>query len=168
MWTRVLRTRSLEWYYNNVKSRFKSFGSAKVLKTLYRKHIDERGSLSLSDRRGRLDPQVDSQVDPQVDETHRLAIPVAGFKASLHVSVHRITEMKKAGSQGASKSGEPAGTLPHRAASPLARLTERRARWHAASQSGEPAGTPHRAASPLARLTERRGKASHGSQWSLC
>uniref|UniRef100_A0A8C5CIB0 RabBD domain-containing protein n=1 Tax=Gadus morhua TaxID=8049 RepID=A0A8C5CIB0_GADMO len=48
---RVLRTRSLEWYYNNVKSRFKSFGSAKVLKTLYRKHIDERGSLSLSDLR---------------------------------------------------------------------------------------------------------------------
>ncbi|CAL8292842.1 unnamed protein product [Lota lota] len=46
---RVLRTQSLEWYYNNVKSRFKRFGSAKVLKTLYRKHIDERGALSLSD-----------------------------------------------------------------------------------------------------------------------
>ncbi|XP_056290102.1 rab effector MyRIP isoform X2 [Pseudoliparis swirei] len=43
---RVLRTQSLEWYYNNVKSRFKRFGSAKVLKTLYRKHILERGALS--------------------------------------------------------------------------------------------------------------------------
>ncbi|XP_066502893.1 rab effector MyRIP [Hoplias malabaricus] len=44
--TRFLRTQSLEWYYNNVKSRFKRFGSAKVLKTLYRKHIIERGALS--------------------------------------------------------------------------------------------------------------------------
>ncbi|KAM4606492.1 rab effector MyRIP [Polymixia lowei] len=43
---RVLRTQSLEWYYSNVKSRFKRFGSAKVLKTLYRKHIIERGALS--------------------------------------------------------------------------------------------------------------------------
>ncbi|XP_053343969.1 rab effector MyRIP isoform X1 [Clarias gariepinus] len=44
--SRLLRARSLEWYYNNVKSRFKRFGSAKVLKTLYRKHIIERGVLS--------------------------------------------------------------------------------------------------------------------------
>lgn len=43
---RVLRTQSLEWYYNNVKIRFKRFGSAKVLKTLYRKHIIEKGALS--------------------------------------------------------------------------------------------------------------------------
>ncbi|XP_054893802.1 rab effector MyRIP isoform X3 [Poeciliopsis prolifica] len=43
---RVFRTQSLEWYYNNVKSRFKRFGSAKVLKTLYRKHIIERGTFS--------------------------------------------------------------------------------------------------------------------------
>lgn len=43
---RILRTQSLEWYYNNVKSRFKRFGSAKVLKTLYRKHIIEKGTLS--------------------------------------------------------------------------------------------------------------------------
>ncbi|XP_038828568.1 rab effector MyRIP-like [Salvelinus namaycush] len=43
--TRILRTRSLEWYYNNVKSRFKRFGSAKVLKTLYRNHIVERGGI---------------------------------------------------------------------------------------------------------------------------
>ncbi|XP_051543607.1 rab effector MyRIP-like isoform X2 [Myxocyprinus asiaticus] len=40
--SRLLKTQSLEWYYNNVKSRFKRFGSAKVLKTLYRKHIIER------------------------------------------------------------------------------------------------------------------------------
>ncbi|NP_001340854.1 rab effector MyRIP [Danio rerio] len=44
--SRHLRTQSLEWFYNNVKSRFKRFGSAKVLKTLYRKHIIERGALS--------------------------------------------------------------------------------------------------------------------------
>ncbi|RXN28213.1 rab effector [Labeo rohita] len=44
--SRLLRTQYLEWYYNNVKSRFKRFGSAKVLKTLYRKHIIERGALS--------------------------------------------------------------------------------------------------------------------------
>ncbi|KAM9774610.1 rab effector MyRIP isoform 1-T1 [Syngnathus typhle] len=43
---RILRTQSLEWYYSNVKRRFKRFGSAKVLKTLYRKHIIERGALS--------------------------------------------------------------------------------------------------------------------------
>ncbi|KAI5092219.1 rab effector MyRIP [Silurus meridionalis] len=44
--SRLLRAQSLEWYYKNVKSRFKRFGSAKVLKTLYRKHIIERGALS--------------------------------------------------------------------------------------------------------------------------
>ncbi|KAL4635270.1 rab effector MyRIP isoform X1 [Arapaima gigas] len=44
--SRILRTQSLEWYYNNVKSRFKRFGSAKVLKTLYKKHVVERGALS--------------------------------------------------------------------------------------------------------------------------
>ncbi|NWU72273.1 MYRIP protein, partial [Pterocles burchelli] len=35
---RLLRTQSLDWYYKNVKSRFKCFGSAKVLKNLYKKH----------------------------------------------------------------------------------------------------------------------------------
>ncbi|XP_029560318.1 rab effector MyRIP isoform X1 [Salmo trutta] len=42
---RLLKTQSLEWYYNNVKCRFKRFGSAKVLKTLYRKHLAEHGTL---------------------------------------------------------------------------------------------------------------------------
>ncbi|XP_013925439.1 PREDICTED: rab effector MyRIP [Thamnophis sirtalis] len=41
---RRLRAQSLEWYYNNVKSRFKRFGSAKVLKNLYRKHRLETGT----------------------------------------------------------------------------------------------------------------------------
>ncbi|NXX83037.1 MYRIP protein, partial [Urocolius indicus] len=40
---RLLRTQSLDWYYNNVKSRFKCFGSAKVLKNLYKKHLLESG-----------------------------------------------------------------------------------------------------------------------------
>lgn len=41
---RLLRTQSLEWFYNNVKTRFKRFGSAKVLKNLYRKHRLESGA----------------------------------------------------------------------------------------------------------------------------
>ncbi|XP_053119215.1 rab effector MyRIP isoform X2 [Hemicordylus capensis] len=43
---RLLRAQSLEWYYNNVKSRFKRFGSAKVLRNLYRKHRLETGAYS--------------------------------------------------------------------------------------------------------------------------
>ncbi|XP_013369040.1 PREDICTED: rab effector MyRIP isoform X2 [Chinchilla lanigera] len=43
---RLLRTQSLEWFYSNVKSRFKRFGSAKVLKNLYRKHRLESGACS--------------------------------------------------------------------------------------------------------------------------
>uniref|UniRef100_H3C8S4 RabBD domain-containing protein n=2 Tax=Tetraodon nigroviridis TaxID=99883 RepID=H3C8S4_TETNG len=35
--SRLLKTQSLEWFYNNVRKRFRRFGSAKVLKTLYRK-----------------------------------------------------------------------------------------------------------------------------------
>ncbi|KAM4821371.1 rab effector MyRIP [Thomomys bottae] len=41
---RLLRAQSLEWFYNNVKTRFKRFGSAKVLKHLYRKHRLEMGT----------------------------------------------------------------------------------------------------------------------------
>ncbi|XP_037537751.1 rab effector MyRIP [Nematolebias whitei] len=44
--SRLLKTQSLEWFYTNVKKRFKRFGSAKVLKTLYRKHLAEHSSLS--------------------------------------------------------------------------------------------------------------------------
>ncbi|KAM6919229.1 uncharacterized protein myripa [Xenentodon cancila] len=44
--SRLLRTQSLEWFYVNVKKRFKRFGSAKVLKTLYRKHLAEHSALS--------------------------------------------------------------------------------------------------------------------------
>lgn len=43
---RLLKTQSLEWFYTNVKTRFKRFGSAKVLKTLYRKHLAEHSALS--------------------------------------------------------------------------------------------------------------------------
>ncbi|KAM9844656.1 uncharacterized protein myripa [Aulostomus maculatus] len=44
--SRLLKTQSLEWFYANVKRRFKRFGSAKVLKTLYRKHLAEHSALS--------------------------------------------------------------------------------------------------------------------------
>uniref|UniRef100_A0A3B4A4T9 RabBD domain-containing protein n=1 Tax=Periophthalmus magnuspinnatus TaxID=409849 RepID=A0A3B4A4T9_9GOBI len=43
---RLLKTQSLEWFYTNVKRRFKRFGSAKVLKTLYKKHLTEHNILS--------------------------------------------------------------------------------------------------------------------------
>ncbi|XP_074544824.1 uncharacterized protein myripa isoform X2 [Halichoeres trimaculatus] len=42
---RLLKTQNLEWFYTNVKTRFKRFGSAKVLKTLYRKHLVEHRTL---------------------------------------------------------------------------------------------------------------------------
>ncbi|XP_068427433.1 rab effector MyRIP isoform X2 [Clinocottus analis] len=44
--SRLLKTQSLEWFYTDVKTRFKRFGSAKVLKTLYRKHLAEHSTLS--------------------------------------------------------------------------------------------------------------------------
>ncbi|XP_029930923.1 rab effector MyRIP isoform X2 [Myripristis murdjan] len=44
--SRLLKTQSLEWFYTNVRSRFKRFGSAKVLKTLYKKHLAEHGALT--------------------------------------------------------------------------------------------------------------------------
>ncbi|XP_030630448.1 LOW QUALITY PROTEIN: rab effector MyRIP [Chanos chanos] len=43
--SRLLKTQSLEWFYSNVKRRFKRFGSAKVLRTLYRKHLVQHGAL---------------------------------------------------------------------------------------------------------------------------
>ncbi|XP_048379976.1 rab effector MyRIP-like isoform X2 [Stegostoma tigrinum] len=43
---RLLRTQSLEWYYNNVKGRFRHFGSAKVVHTLYKKRLTTRRSSS--------------------------------------------------------------------------------------------------------------------------
>ncbi|XP_065132574.1 uncharacterized protein myripa isoform X2 [Paramisgurnus dabryanus] len=44
--SRLLKIQSLEWFYNNVRRRFKRFGSAKVLKNLYRRHAAERGVLA--------------------------------------------------------------------------------------------------------------------------
>ncbi len=44
--SRLLKTQSLEWFYNNVRGRFKRFGSAKVLKNLYRRHAAEHGALT--------------------------------------------------------------------------------------------------------------------------
>ncbi|XP_026792137.3 rab effector MyRIP isoform X4 [Pangasianodon hypophthalmus] len=42
--SRLLKTQSLEWFYSNVRRRFKRFGSAKVLKMLYRRHVGDQGS----------------------------------------------------------------------------------------------------------------------------
>uniref|UniRef100_A0A8C9V071 Melanophilin a n=1 Tax=Scleropages formosus TaxID=113540 RepID=A0A8C9V071_SCLFO len=41
--SRVLKIGSLDWYHNNVRSRFKHFGSAKVMRSLY-KRLNESGS----------------------------------------------------------------------------------------------------------------------------
>ncbi|XP_030642415.1 melanophilin [Chanos chanos] len=40
--TRVLRIGTLEWYHENVRSRFKRFGSAKVMRSLYKRLNGER------------------------------------------------------------------------------------------------------------------------------
>ncbi|KAJ8282569.1 hypothetical protein COCON_G00050880 [Conger conger] len=42
--TRVLKIGTLEWYHENVRSRFKRFGSAKVMRSLYKRLNGERGS----------------------------------------------------------------------------------------------------------------------------
>ncbi|XP_046708420.1 rab effector MyRIP isoform X3 [Silurus meridionalis] len=42
--SRLLKTQSLEWFYSNVRRRFKRFGSAKVLKMLYRRHVGDQSS----------------------------------------------------------------------------------------------------------------------------
>ncbi|XP_061879779.1 rab effector MyRIP isoform X2 [Entelurus aequoreus] len=44
--SRLLKKQSLEWFYAHVKVRFKRFGSAKVLKTIYRRHLAEHSVLS--------------------------------------------------------------------------------------------------------------------------
>ncbi|XP_054623143.1 rab effector MyRIP isoform X2 [Dunckerocampus dactyliophorus] len=44
--SRLLKQQSLEWFYAHVKGRFKRFGSAKVLKTIYRRHLVEHSALS--------------------------------------------------------------------------------------------------------------------------
>ncbi|KAL4624678.1 rab effector MyRIP-like [Arapaima gigas] len=44
--SRLLRRRSLEWYYSVLKRRFRRFGSTKVLKSLYRKYITDQGILA--------------------------------------------------------------------------------------------------------------------------
>ncbi|KAJ8351667.1 hypothetical protein SKAU_G00231430 [Synaphobranchus kaupii] len=41
---RVLKIGTLEWYHENVRSRFKRFGSAKVMRSLYKRLNEERGS----------------------------------------------------------------------------------------------------------------------------
>ncbi|KAG5852801.1 hypothetical protein ANANG_G00066420 [Anguilla anguilla] len=41
---RVLKIGTLEWYHENVRSRFKRFGSAKVMRSLYKRLNGERGS----------------------------------------------------------------------------------------------------------------------------
>uniref|UniRef100_A0A3P9C7X5 Melanophilin n=1 Tax=Maylandia zebra TaxID=106582 RepID=A0A3P9C7X5_9CICH len=46
--TRVLKIGTLEWYHENVRARFKRFGSAKVMRSLFRR-FDGEGSRSQSD-----------------------------------------------------------------------------------------------------------------------
>ncbi|XP_015676223.1 melanophilin [Protobothrops mucrosquamatus] len=48
---RIVKTGSLEWYYEHVRTRFKHFGSAKVIRSLYRRmsHGQKMKSTSLDD-----------------------------------------------------------------------------------------------------------------------
>lgn len=48
---RVLKIGTLEWYHENVRARFKRFGSAKVMRSLFRRFDGER-SRSQSDLGG--------------------------------------------------------------------------------------------------------------------
>ncbi|XP_017543025.1 melanophilin isoform X1 [Pygocentrus nattereri] len=58
--TRVLKIGTVEWFHENVRTRFKRFGSAKVMKSLYRRLNGER-SCSQTDLR-----------DPPEDDTHSM------------------------------------------------------------------------------------------------
>ncbi|XP_041751773.2 rab effector MyRIP, partial [Coregonus clupeaformis] len=81
---RLLKTQSLEWYYNNVKCRFKKFVSAKVMKTIYRKHLAEHGTL------GEL-------TEHSMAETFTVALRVAGeaiYKAEGHTDNQIIRRRK--------------------------------------------------------------------------
>ncbi|XP_077579684.1 uncharacterized protein myripa [Stigmatopora nigra] len=44
--SRLVKKQSLDWFYTHVKGRFKRFGSAKVLKTIYRRHLSENSPVS--------------------------------------------------------------------------------------------------------------------------
>ncbi|MEQ2304659.1 hypothetical protein AMECASPLE_029436 [Ameca splendens] len=48
---RVLKIGTLEWYHENVRARFKRFGSAKVMRSLF-KRLSEEHSCSQSDHGG--------------------------------------------------------------------------------------------------------------------
>lgn len=43
---RVLKIGTLEWYHANVRARFKRFGSAKVMRSLFKRLNGEHGSQS--------------------------------------------------------------------------------------------------------------------------
>ncbi|XP_061089945.1 melanophilin-like [Conger conger] len=61
--TRVLKIGTLEWYHENVRSRFKRFGSAKVMRSLYKRLNGERGSQP--DLRGVYDSHEEDGLDWQ-------------------------------------------------------------------------------------------------------
>ncbi|XP_078620274.1 rab effector MyRIP-like [Branchiostoma floridae x Branchiostoma japonicum] len=44
---RELKTQSAEWFYSNIKQRFKRFGSAKVVRSLYKRKGERSGSLTV-------------------------------------------------------------------------------------------------------------------------
>lgn len=40
---RVLKTGTLEWYYENLRTRFRNFGSVKVMQSLFKRLRTDRG-----------------------------------------------------------------------------------------------------------------------------
>ncbi|KAG7467432.1 hypothetical protein MATL_G00153660 [Megalops atlanticus] len=82
--SRVLKIGTLEWYHQNVRTRFKRFGSAKVMRSLQKRLNGERGSQpdlrgprdddthSMPDVRSVFDGHDEDQIDPSDGQRYRL------------------------------------------------------------------------------------------------
>ncbi|KAG9349164.1 hypothetical protein JZ751_029487, partial [Albula glossodonta] len=81
---RVLKIGTLEWYHENVRSRFKRFGSAKVMRSLYKRLNGEHGSQS--DLRG---PSDDTRSLPDVQSKYS-ALFIWGRKTKRLLPVHPL------------------------------------------------------------------------------
>ncbi|KAI1899770.1 hypothetical protein AGOR_G00065170 [Albula goreensis] len=81
---RVLKIGNLEWYHENVRARFKRFGSAKVMRSLYKRLNGVHGSQpdlrgpreddthSMPDVRGVYDVHEEDQIDPSDGQRYRM------------------------------------------------------------------------------------------------
>ncbi|XP_036396661.1 melanophilin-like [Megalops cyprinoides] len=74
--SRVLKIGTLEWYHQNVRARFKRFGSAKVMRSLQKRLNGERprddDTHSMPDVRSVFDGHDEDQIDPSDGQRYRL------------------------------------------------------------------------------------------------